>query len=227
MDIGFKSTGMAVSAYSAAAAHTREQPAPKPAKTDTYVKTRDTAEISKRSLKVASESSSDIALEMEAVAAGKDFSDAVSRYMEENHQELDVNLRASVDPGGRIYAETYIRSLAKQYRDAENAVREYYSKAHRENLAFENPNNHISEKYLWPDSTNFKSDMSAAERQMAARQERAMLWGGSITLGDPYALASKGGVLSISSMDRIAREAAESKIEELIRIKKKKLKSAV
>ena len=40
--------------------------------------------------------------------------------------------------------------------------------------------------------------------------------GGSLTLGDPYALASFGGTINIKDADRIAHQAARDRIDELI-----------
>ncbi|MDE7282332.1 MAG: hypothetical protein K2N85_01890, partial [Lachnospiraceae bacterium] len=60
------------------------------------------------------------------------------------------------------------------------------------------------------------ADMSEAERKMAFDQETALLLGGSIALGDPYALASSGGAINIKDADQIAHQAARDRIDELI-----------
>ena len=65
-------------------------------------------------------------------------------------------------------------------------------------------------------SPYYRADMSEAEREMALRQEKALLLGGRVTLGDPYALASSGGTLNIKDIDQIAHQAAHDRIDELI-----------
>lgn len=66
-------------------------------------------------------------------------------------------------------------------------------------------------------SPYYRSDMSEAERQMALRQERALLLGGRVTLGDPYALQSSGGMLNMEQTEKIAKRAAQDAIDQLIR----------
>ncbi|MCM1083772.1 MAG: DUF4885 domain-containing protein [Clostridium sp.] len=72
-------------------------------------------------------------------------------------------------------------------------------------------------KYVFKNSPFFRADMSATERQKALEQERALLWGGSIDMADPYALKNQGGAINIKEADKIAHQAARDKIDELIR----------
>ena len=70
-------------------------------------------------------------------------------------------------------------------------------------------------------SPYYRADMSEEERKMALHQERALLSGGRVTIGDPYALASSGGMINIKEADQIAYQAARDRIEELINEYKK------
>lgn len=131
--------------------------------------------------------------------------------------------RKIVDPDGKIYSLTYVESLLRQYQCAENKIKEYYAEAHQDNLSkgsISAGRDYISLKYtelgLIMESPYYRADMSEAERKMAFHQETALLLGGSITLGDPYALASSGGTINIKDADRIAHQAARDRIDELI-----------
>lgn len=131
--------------------------------------------------------------------------------------------RKIVDPDRKIYALTYAESLLRQYQCAENTIKEYYAEAHQDNLSqgsITDSMNYLSMKYtefgLLMGSPYYRADMSEAEREMALRQEKALLLGGRVTLGDPYALASSGGTLNIKDIDQIAHQAAHDRIDELI-----------
>lgn len=131
--------------------------------------------------------------------------------------------RKIVDPNGKIYSLTYAESLLRQYQCAENTIKEYYAKAHQDNLSqgsITDSMNYLSMKYtelgLRMGSPYYRADMSEAERKMALYQEKALLLGGRVTLGDPYALASSGGTINIKDADRIAHQAARDRIDELI-----------
>ena len=131
--------------------------------------------------------------------------------------------RKIVDPDRKIYALTYAESLLRQYQCAENTIKEYYAEAHQDNLSqgsITDSMNYLSMKYtefgLLMGSPYYRADMSEAEREMALRQEKALLLGGRVTLGDPYALASSGGTLNIKDVDQIAHQAARDRIDELI-----------
>lgn len=136
---------------------------------------------------------------------------------------LEVNWSAVVDPGGKIYARTYVESLVKQYETAENSIKEYYATAHKDNLAQGSEvgaMNYLALKYTKlgqeMGSPHYRADMSAQERQMALMQERALLLGGRVTLADPFALAASGGILNGEKVESIAKQAAQDKINVLI-----------
>lgn len=142
---------------------------------------------------------------------------ALMEAAKEKAGQLEVNWNAVVDPDGTIYGAAYVESLVTQYEKASSTIKEHYSDGHQENLTFDNPYTHLMQKYKIIGSPYFKSDMSAAERDMAFRQERALLWGGNVALNDPYALKSSGGVLDVRDADRIARQAAQDKLDEMIK----------
>lgn len=160
---------------------------------------------------------------LEKALANTDLS-ALVKEAQELNDDLEVNWNAVVDPDGKIYARTYVESLARQYESAKNTIEQYYASAHRNNLAQGSEAaamNYLALKYTKfgrdVGSPYYRSDMSEAERQMALRQERALLLGGRITLGDPYALQSSGGMLNMERTEKIAKQAAQDVIEQLIR----------
>ena len=76
---------------------------------------------------------------------------------------------------------------------------------------------HIAEKYKWPWSDIFRTDLTADQRNMYYRQERALLTGARLTLLDPYALASVGGVQNVQTSHQFAMQAVREKLDELRR----------
>lgn len=131
--------------------------------------------------------------------------------------------RKIVDPEGKIYSAAYVESLLLQYQCAENTIKEYYAEAHQDNLSkgsITAAMNYLSLKYTefgrLVGSPYYRADLSEAERKMALYQERALLLGTRVDLGDPYALASSGGPINIKDADRIAYQAAHDRIDELI-----------
>ena len=116
---------------------------------------------------------------------------------------------------------TAVESLASQYESAKKTITEYYSSAHKDNLAQGNITDamhYISLKYTdfgrQQNSPHFRSAISEAERQMAFLQEKALLLGGYITLKAPYALAESG--ITLNKIDTIAKQTAQDKINQLI-----------
>lgn len=134
----------------------------------------------------------------------------------QTQHQLDVNWNAVVDPDHSIYAKSYMESLARQYDETRQTVEAYYQEGHQENLRFSNPYNHLVEKYKFSGSPYFKGDWSQAQRDMAFRQEEALLQGGRVALNDPWALAASGGVPNGEAVDKAARAYAQSVIDGLI-----------
>ncbi len=130
--------------------------------------------------------------------------------------QLEVNWDAAVDPDHSIYAKAYMESLASQLDQCRRTVEAYYQEGHQENLRFSNPYNHLVEKYQYSGSPYFRGDWSEAQRAMAFRQERALLWGGRVALNDPWALAASGGVPSGQAVESAARQAAREALDGLI-----------
>lgn len=142
----------------------------------------------------------------------------VQAWMEEwqTQHQLEVNWNAVVDPDHSIYAKSYMESLVCQYDKTRQAVEAYYQEGHQENLRFSNPYNHLVEKYKFSGSPYFKGDWSQAQRDMAFRQEEALLRGGRVVLNDPWALAASGGVPDGEAVDKAARAYAQSVLDQLI-----------
>ena len=103
--------------------------------------------------------------------------------------------------------------------NARKTIEGYYAEAHAENSSypFLQGLEHIAEKYKRPDSGIFRSDLTEAQRNMAYRQERALLTGARLTLFDPYALASVGGVMNVQTSHKLAMQAVQEKYDELRR----------
>ena len=136
--------------------------------------------------------------------------------------QLEVNWDAAVDPDGSIYATAYIESLVSQYEKQRTTIEAYYAESHKENCSSPYGNDlrgglmYLAAKYQEESSIYFRSDMSEEERAMSYYQERALLMGSSVSLNDPYALASTGGVPGRKEADRIAEQAAREKLNGLI-----------
>ena len=130
---------------------------------------------------------------------------------------LVINQNRDIDPDGSIAIKTYMRAYAQPAVNARKAIEGYYAEAHVENSSypFLQGLEHIAEKYKRPDSGIFRSDLTEAQRDMAYRQERALLTGARLTLFDPYALASIGGVQTAQASHQNAIQAAVEKMNEL------------
>lgn len=109
-------------------------------------------------------------------------------------------LYQNVDPTGEIRRKAYLEELMRQINESISKVQSYYAKEMDDNKSFDNPYNHMLEKYnshcykLFG-SPYFRSDLSEEERDMAFEQERAILEGrGFYNLSDPYVWAAYGGV---------------------------------
>lgn len=129
---------------------------------------------------------------------------------------LEVNWNATVDPDHSVYAKSYMDSLVRQYDSVRQTIEAYYAEGHQENLRFSNPHNHLVEKYKFSGSPYFRGDWSQAQRDMAFRQEEALLWGGRLALNDPWALAAHGGVPQAGDVENTARAYAQSVVDGLI-----------
>lgn len=130
---------------------------------------------------------------------------------------LVINQNRDVDPDGSIALQTYMRAYAQPALDARKTIEGYYAGAHGENSSypFLEGLEHIAEKYKRPDSGIFRADLPQAQRDMAYRQERALLTGARLTLFDPYALASIGGVQTAQASHQSAMQAVMEKMNEL------------
>lgn len=130
---------------------------------------------------------------------------------------LVINQNRDIDPDGSIALQTYMRAYAQPAVNARKTIEGYYAEAHAENSSypFFQGLEHIVEKYKRPDSGIFRSDLTEAQRDMAYRQERALLIGARLTLFDPYALASIGGVQTAQASHQNAMKAVVEKMNEL------------
>ena len=174
----------------------------------------DSVEISQEGLR-AQEAARFSRLETLPEGGDKDALMAQVQQWRQSHQ-LEVNWNAAVDPDHSIYAKSYMESLVCQYEGTRQKVETYYAQAHQENLSFANPHNHLVEKYKFSGSPYFRGDMTEAQRDMAFRQEEALLWGGRLALNDPWALAAFGGVPKGEDVEKTARAYAQSVIDGLI-----------
>ena len=130
---------------------------------------------------------------------------------------LVIDQNRAIDPDGSIAIETYWRAYAQTAIAARETIKEYYAEAHAENSSypFMEGLEHIAEKYKWPWSDIFRTDLTADQRNMYYRQERALLTGARLTLLDPYALASVGGVQNVQTSHQLAMQAVQEKYDEL------------
>lgn len=133
----------------------------------------------------------------------------------ESQHPLEVNWNATVDPDGSAYAKAYFDSIASQLDGARQTIEDYYADAHRENLSFSDPYMHITEKYKYSGSPYFRSDWSQAQRDMAFRQETALLRGGRVVLNDMWALGGRK-LPNAEESQEIAKDHARSVIAEMV-----------
>lgn len=188
---------------------------------------QDSVEISQSGrLAAAFDIDEDTAKRIETAIQNADIPALLEEFKEKQGSlpvDEEWHYRKIVDPDGKIYSLTYVESLLRQYQCEENTIKAYYAEAHQDNLSKGSivaGRDYISLKYtefgLRVGSPYYRADMSEAERKMALHQETALLLGGRVTLGDPYALASSGGAINIKDADRIAHQAARDRIDELI-----------
>jgi len=130
---------------------------------------------------------------------------------------LVINQNRDIDPDGSIALKTYMRAYALPAVDARKRIEDYYAEAHAENSSYplEQGLEHIAEKYKRPGSDIFRADMTEGQRDMAYRQERALLTGARLTLFDPYALASFGGIMTAQACHQYAMQAVLEEMNEL------------
>ena len=135
----------------------------------------------------------------------------------QNDMSLVVNQNREVDPDGSIALKTYVRAYAQPAAEARKAIKAYYADAHAENSSypFVQGLEHIAQKYKRPDSAVFRADLPKEQRDMYYRQERALLTGARVTLLDPYALASVGGIQTAQASHEYAMQAVQAKMAEL------------
>lgn len=135
----------------------------------------------------------------------------------QNDMSLVINKNREVDPDGSIALQTYVRAYAQPAIEARKAITAYYADAHAENSSYPliQGLEHIAQKYKRPDSAIFRADLPKEQRDMYYRQERALLTGARVTLFDPYALASIGGIQTAQASHEYAMKAVQEKMAEL------------
>ncbi len=130
-----------------------------------------------------------------------------------NAQYRDID---RVDTVARnLYSDFYLQHTM----NTQKTIEDYYAAAHRENSSypFEEGVQHIKDKYQNPESSLFRFDLPPAQRDMYYRQEMALLTGSLLTMRDPYALASTGGVLSAEEMHDLAMKAVLEKLDQMLK----------
>lgn len=122
-----------------------------------------------------------------------------------------IDQHRDIDPDGAIALKAYMESYALQAAAAREAIAAYYAEAHEENMAYSQQEalERIEDKYRRPESPYFRTDLSEGQREMAYRQEKALLTGSRLDLSDPYALSAAGGVRNSEEIQWIARQEAQ------------------
>lgn len=144
--------------------------------------------------------------------------EVIAEFRAQQHDmSLVINQNRDIDPDGSIALKTYMRAYAQPAVDARKAITEYYADAHKENSSypFIQGLEHIAQKYKRHDSDIFRADLPKEQRDMYYRQERALLTDARITLFDPYALASAGGIQNAQTSHELALKAVQDKMNEL------------
>ncbi|MDE7245643.1 MAG: DUF4885 domain-containing protein, partial [Oscillospiraceae bacterium] len=129
----------------------------------------------------------------------------------------EIAKNSDIDPKGEIARNTYLDVISQYQTSARETVADYYAAAHRENSSYALPDaiRHIEEKYRVMESAIFRFDLPPAQREMYYRQEMALLLGNPLTLYDPYALASTGGILTSEELRSRAVQAVRDKLAAL------------
>lgn len=144
--------------------------------------------------------------------------EVIAEFRARQHDmSLVIDQNREIDPDGSIALKTYMRAYAQPAIDARKTITEYYADAHKENSSypFVQGLEHIAQKYKRPGSTIFRADLPKEQRDMYYRQERALLTGARVTLFDPYALASVGGIQNAQASHQLALKAVQEKMNEL------------
>ena len=95
----------------------------------------------------------DIANRIETAIQNADIPALLEEFKEKQGSlpvDEEWHYRKIVDPDGKIYSLTYVESLLRQYQSAENTIKEYYAKAHQDNLSqgsITDGMNYLSMKY--------------------------------------------------------------------------------
>ena len=114
----------------------------------------------------------------------------------------------------RVGIRAYMDSMVAQWQEEEETIKRYYAAGIAENNRFSDPIAHIARKYCAAFALSnplyFRGDLSLTARKLAARQEYAIMMGGTIKHNDPYALAASGGQKTNQEASAIARQYAES-----------------
>lgn len=119
--------------------------------------------------------------------------------------------------GETTFTSTVIERI-KYLNEMREGVKSYYAEAHKENLSFENPERHIHDKYMNSNSSYFRSDLSAEQRELAYRQETSLLRTGDIaTLNDANALKSIGMSNEYDAMNMEINQRTRNQITQSIK----------
>ena len=121
--------------------------------------------------------------------------------------------------------DTYsgVEDINQHEMDTQKTIEDYYAAAHRENSSypFDEAIQHIKDKYKNMESSIFRFDLPPAQRDMYYRQEMALLTGSPLTMRDPYALASAGGVLTPEDLRDLAMKAVLDRLDALQKMRVK------
>ena len=119
------------------------------------------------------------------------------------------------DLANGLYSDFYLQKTL----DMQKTIADYYAAAHRENSSypFDEGVQHIKDKYKNPESSIFRFDLPPAQRDMYYRQEMALLTGSLLSIRDPYALASIGGVMTAEEMHDMAMKAVREKLDQMLK----------
>lgn len=141
-------------------------------------------------------------------SGASDIADAV--WKAGQNQDRAELVRQTAIPSG-------LSALGRQIGRMVQTIENYYRESNEENLRFDNPYDYICGKYKWSDSSYFRSDLSAAERDVRCRQEVSFLRSGTwATLNDPYATEAAGGVKNIWQMQIAGNQEIRRETEEAV-----------
>lgn len=112
---------------------------------------------------------------------------------------------------------SFSKEFNKVIQHYSGVIRKHYAEMHQENLTYDDPRNHIWNKYKNSDSPVFRSDLSEDERAWAYDQELDLLNGGEhLQMHNPFVFDTPPTLTSaVMQANRACREQIDQSIQQI------------